>query len=238
MKKKNYNKFSLSVLLAGILGVAGVTGLIYFIITQVNGSTDGGGVDDKRINLELENISYLAQVKHMDSITDVEANEIISGLKETINTKMNSLNLEENIDYTIDNLNEIKQGVRLDSINIIVKAIESSTKARGSLVVNLDGQENINDRSIETIKIPTSQENGLSVIRARNIRNEIQFSVYELLSQGQVNEEGVDYEIVNLDLIAAGAKFTDYSNKISVRALSNQLKGSFTINFELDSNAN
>lgn len=236
MKNNKSNKFSLSILLAGILGVAGLSVLLYFVIAQVNKS-DTGNPDDGRLNLELQDIDYLAHVKHMDSLTTDEANTIKSGVQENIDEKMASLNLELDTDYTVANMDDIKNGVRLDSINVIVAAVDSSTKARGSLVVTLNGQEDITDRSIPTITIPANQAtNGLSVIKARDVLNEIKFQVYEVLTQGQINEEGIDYEIVNLNLIVAGAKFVDYSDKLSVRAIPGtgvpKLVGTFNITFQ------
>ncbi len=228
MKKKNPNNFSLSVLLTSVLGCTVLAFLLYLLITGIKGT-------DSRLNLASENISYLAQVSHMDSITDEEVNTIKSDVQEAINEKMNSLKLEPDIDYTVNDLNDIATGTRLDAINVTVAAIKNSTKAKGTLVVELNGQEDISDRSVSTINIPTSQENSLSALRAANIKSEISFNVNEILTKGQITEEGIDYQIVGLDLIVYGAKFTDYNSKVSVASISSsiKLKGSFVINFQL-----
>ncbi len=238
MKKENPKNFSLSVLLAGVLGCIALAFLLYFLITGVNKHGDDNG-NDSRLDLSSENISYLAQVNHMDSITEDEANTIKSGVQENIDKKMNSLELEADTDYTVNDLDEIEIGVRLDSINVTVAAVKSSTKAKGELVVDLQGTEDISDRGsdpLATISVPT--EDALSNIQAANLKLTISLNVNEILSQGQLTEEGVDYEIDGLDLIISGATYADYNGKIIVNAISSSTKltGSFTINFQLPNN--
>ncbi|MDQ7983266.1 MAG: hypothetical protein REH79_03585 [Spiroplasma sp.] len=227
------NRLTITGLILAILGSAGIGAGIYFVVTQLNGH--GDIIDDGRFNLELEKISYLAQIEHMDSLTEQEAITIKSGVQASIDAKMNQLKLELNVDYTISNINDIQSGVRLDSIKVMVNSVENSTKCRGSLIVRLNGQENINNRSIPTIIVPANQADNLNNLTALSIRNQITSNVNEVLNQGQPNEEGVDYEIIKLDLIIGGAKFADYSNALSVAAIttSTNLTGTFKINFQL-----
>jgi len=236
LKKENPKNFSLSVLLAGVLGCIALAFLLYFLITGVNKHSNG---NDSRLDLNSQNISYLAEVGHMDSITEDEANTIKTGVQENITEKMDNLELEPNIDYTVNELDDIEAGVRLDSINVTVAAVKSSTKAKGELVVDLQGTENISDRGsdpLATISVPTAD--ALSNIQAANLKLTISLNVNEILSQGQLTEEGVDYEIDGLNLIVVGATYADYNDKIIVNAISSSTKltGSFTINFQLPNN--
>lgn len=241
MKKENPKNFSLSVLLAGVLGCIAVAFLIYFLITGTNKhSGDDNSGNDSRLDLSSENISYLAQVGHMDSITDDEATTIKSDVQENITEAMDNLTLEVNTDYTVSNLNDIEAGVRLDSINVTVTAVSSSSKVKGDTVVTLNGQEDISDRGttdadLATINVPTNQEDSLSALTAQILILTIQTNVSQILSEGQLTSEGTDYQINGLDLITAGAAFTDYSDQITVSAItsSTKLTGSFTITLQL-----
>lgn len=235
MKKENPKNFSLSVLLAGVLGCIALAFLLYFLITGVNKHSDA---NDSRLDLSSQNISYLAEVGHMDSITEDEANTIKDGVQENITEKMDNLELEPDTDYTVNDLDDIQEGVRLDSINVTVAAVKSSAKAKNEVVVTLNGQEDISDRGndpLATITVPT--ENALSNLQATTLKLTISINVSNILSQGQVTGEGVDYEINGLDLIVQGAVLTDYNGKVTVSSISssNKLKGSFTINFQIKS---
>lgn len=231
MNNRTKKILKISLLTFAILCCISIPIILYFTIGQKETASNG------TVNLDDEVVSYLAQVNHMDLITEPEANKIKSDIQTTITNKMSSLNLEENVDYTVQNLDKIKKDFNLNDLNIIVDSIESSTKATGNLAVSVSVQEDISDRSIGIIKIDATDAAGLRPRIANDLQINITLSVEDVLTQGQFNELDIDYSIINLDLIKAGAKFEEYSTKISVEAtaITTRLKGLFKITFELES---
>ncbi|MBE4704131.1 hypothetical protein [Spiroplasma platyhelix] len=214
------------ILIITIVGCLSIPIILYFTIGQQKNNS-------QKINLNEQSLNYLAKVEHMKSIKEQEAIKIKSDIQANINNKMTSLNLDENVDYKINNLDTIKQGASLDNIHITIDSLSTSTKATGNFTIRINSQENINDRSIQSIAINANEANGLSAIKANNIQNQIILSVDSTLNEGQMNEKDVDYKINNLGLIQAGAKFADYNTQLSVIGISIQLEGSFSIIFTL-----
>lgn len=224
MKKHNIIKVaSLVIVLVGAITVP-IT--LYFTIGNKDTTT--------KVNLNDQTLTYLAKVQRMKVITEQEANKIKSDIQKQIQTKLDNLNLQENIDYSINNLETIKAGINLDGVHIIVNATPGTTKAKGSFTVTINVTENIDNRSIPIIQISRDEADELSEIRAKVIQNTIKLNVDDVLNEGQFNIIDKDYEIINLDLIKNGAKYNDYNTAISVRGISRNIEGSFKINFEIE----
>lgn len=223
MKKKQWPKIILLVL--AILACISIPIILYFTIGQNNNST---------IDLGKQNISYSAEVEYMNSINASEATKIKGDIEAKINKTLNKLTID--IDYTISNLDKLVAGANLDGLTIGINSVPTSEKATGSTFVALSVTENINGRSIDTITVRADQEDGLDALNMNNILRNIKINLDDLFSEGQSNEEGRDYQIVNKDLIRVGAKFSEYADAISVKALasSTHLKGEFKINFQLE----
>lgn len=235
MKKKNWwkkNWWKIALLIFVITACISIPLVLYFTIGQKNNNGEG---NSEQINLDEQNVSYLADVEFMNKITGDEATKIRNDIQANINNKMNSLNLEVNVDYTVNNLNDIKANINLNDVNVTVNSVETSTKAIGNLAIKLNVRENMNNRTIDTIIVPADEANGLSALTADGIQGNIRINVQDILTSGQDNNEGIDYIIDNINLIVAGAKFDEYSTIISVipKTSSTHLKGSFKIKFEL-----
>ncbi|MBE4704126.1 hypothetical protein [Spiroplasma platyhelix] len=226
----NKNKIlKITLLSSAILACISIPIILYFTIGQKDTSTT------TKINLQEQNVTSLADVQHAISITEQEANTIKSDIQSKISTKMTSLGLEAETDYTVSNIDTIKSGVNLTNVSVNVNSVSSSTKVIGSLIVTLNIRENMSDRSISTINVPTDESENLGAMTADNIQRNIIVGVDDALNEGQTNRLNIDYEIVNLSLIVSGAKFSDYSTQISVRPItsSKHLTGTFSINFQL-----
>lgn len=225
MKKDKVIKITL--LSLAILACISIPIILYF--TLGNSSSAG------KVNLSQQNVSYLADVEHLTSISGQEATTIKGGIQTNIDNKMNSLKLEADTDYTTQNLDSITSGSSLKDLTITVNSVPESTKATGSLNVLLNVREDIANWSIDTQNVPADQSEGLDALTADRIRRDIIISVDDILNEGQANSIGDDYQINNLNLIATGAKFADYSTQISVTGLSRSthLKGTFQIKFQL-----
>lgn len=235
MKKKNWwkrNWWKVALLIFVITACISIPLVLYFTIGQKN---NNGEDNSEQINLDEQNVSYLADVEFMNKITGDEATTIRKDIQDNINNKMNSLNLEVNVDYTVNNLNDIQANVNLNDVNVTVNSVETSTKAIGNLTVKLNVRENMNNRTIDTIMVPAKEANGLDALTADGIQGKIRIDVQDILTGGQDNDENIDYIIDNINLIVAGAKFNEYSTIISVipKTSSTHLTGSFKIKFEL-----
>lgn len=226
MKKKNWWKITLLIL--AILACVSIPIILYFTIGQKDTSNN-------KIDLNGQSVSYLADVQHMNNITEQEANTIKNDIQTRINTKLSSLNLEETTDYTINNLNTIKLGTNLGDITITVNSVSNSSKTTGSFNLTLNVREDMSDRSIATINIPASEENGLTEDTVDTILLTIRINTEDVLTEGQDNKLNRDFQINNVNLIKAGAAFTDYQDQITIIPItsSTHLKGSFKINFRL-----
>lgn len=188
------------------------------------------------INLNNYSLQYLVKVVNMVEITNAEAEVIKTELQTKITNEMTSLNLIEKVDYEIQHLNDIKQGSNLNDFfdKIAISSIETSERAWGSFKVELSIQENIFNRTIQTIMIDAQEANGLTEDTANSIKNYIKISVQTVVSQGQINRLDTDYQINNLELIKETAKFEDYKDKIKVSGISLRLTGEFPITFEIN----
>lgn len=232
MKKR---KLILLILIIALLGVVGIGITLYFTVFQESTNNSSPSLP-KDTDLNQQSFEYLAKVDYMKQITTTEANIIKTEIQTNLSKKMENLNLEENIDYTINNLDGITTGSNLnDFLNaIIVTSIESSTKATGNFIVSLSVQENISNRAIETVIIDKNEETALSEAAAESILNYILIQVQEAVSKGQMNKKDSDYKITNIELIKAGAKFAEYKNQIKVQGISNRLTGEFLIKFQIE----
>lgn len=227
MKKNNIIKItSLGIVLVATLTIPVI---LYFAMADTADNTE-----TEKVNLNKQSLTYLAKVQHMKTITKQEANEIKSDIQSRIETQLGNLNLQETIDYNINDLDTIKADVNLDGVHITITSVPNSTKATGAFTLEMDVTENINDRSIPIIQILASETNGLPDLRAKIVENQIKLNVDNVLNEGQFNLLNRDYEIINLDKIKAEAKYEEYSTVISVRGISQNLEGSFKIIFEIE----
>lgn len=202
--------------------------VLYFTIWQK--TFDG-------IDLDEQNLEYLAKVEYMDKISNPEATTIKTEIKSKIIAKLTALSLEENIDYEITNLDSIKGGDDLNDFldTIIIESIASSEKTRGSFAVTLNVQENITNRSkdMQVFEIDKAEENDLTEETANSLLNRIPTRVQALLNRGQTNTKDTDYKITGLEKIKKGARFDEYNGNISVQAISQHLTGSFLVVFKI-----
>lgn len=225
---KNKKSIKLIILLVPtILSCIAIPTILYFIANTTTNS--------QPVNLSTINMQHLAKVEYMHKINENEATIIKNDIQSKIDDKMSELNLEENTDYEINGLEAIKKDIHLNTVQIRISSLENSKKATGRFNILLNTQENINNRKNDPINIPKSEENGLSAWRASLTKNLIHQRSNQILNAGQSNHVDIDYEILNLDLIAPGAIFDNYNNKIIVKAIpnTNRLEGSFLIIFQL-----